>query len=240
MATGPVTIETYAVGIPQVEDLESCFNEVTYACLWAPAFTIDPDSIGTTGNRPTRNTTGITTRGDFSAVGGPPGALMMVGEVSAGVMTSVPVPMTFLLPREWDQGTTVRPVVTYSRLAAGGGTYDTATVGFLCTYQLAPLGSAAGACVTITSHSCGIGNSSSATQANLMWQTRFPAIAASTLKVGEEFRCVFERDKGSSGSAAGTIAVHGVGLIYKLSERTLGSDLEVSADGGTSSPKTGS
>ena len=235
MATGAVTLYTSATGLLNRDALMSCFNEASYAELFFPSCTLEQQFAPANFTATLDPTTAAGHSANWA------GGKVITGTIDTGVLTANPFSLNVALPREWDEGTTVRPTLHFSRVAALGTAPGSATVGWFCTYNLHKVGTAAGALATITSHSVGCGATHSAiTEASVKFIARFPVIDTSACKVGDEVKMSFLRDVGSYvGSAAGSIRVHGIGLIYKLHERTLGSDLEMAATG-RGSPKTGS
>lgn len=238
MGTGAITLNTNACGMLIKSELESALNEITYAELYVRGSDIQLDACGSSAGRPTRATSeaGSTTIADFSAVGGVHaiGALKFAAASSDANFQDFGV--TFSIPRDWDVGTTVRPTVHFSRIAAYATAPAFATVGFLCAYRFVMPNTALGTATVITSHSAGGGAVHSAmTEANILQTARFPAITPSASVVpGSELRCYFRRDLGSNGTAWGGINIHGVGMLYKVGERGLGSDLEMASTIGTS------
>jgi hypothetical protein len=235
---GVVSLTTNAMGMVSKDSLDDLFNEVTYKSIFYLGSELQLDMVGSSAARPTRCTAGAgsTTIADFSAVGG----VHRIGGIKFAAASAdanfQDFGATFHMPRDWNEGTTVRPTVHFSRIAAYDTAPGNATVGFLCAYKWVHKGTSVGTATVITSHSCGGGALHSAmTEANIYQSARFPAITPpATAVIGSSLRCYFRRDLGSNGTSWGGINIHGLGLIYKADERMLGSSQEMSSSIGAS------
>jgi hypothetical protein len=236
--TGKVTLGADAFGYADSHQLESALNQPSYNEVFVSAAELFACvSAGATNYAPT---IGVCMTAAGSSVAGSPFFINMPGTITGGVATQTPVIANILLPRDWDEGTTIVPTIHFARSAQPGASAagTGVTVGWYCQVKRVAEGSVGdGAQTIVTCHSSGE-TIPQATAENVYLVGRFSSIGASTYMAGDVLGLTFRRDMTGAVtevmSDAGSVKVYGVGLIYKLAERGLGTDLVYAATLGAS------